>query len=96
MGYLPFVLTQFSLCFAFLFTARNVWSEVAKAAKLERKKNQETCPPVCKGKKGHGGARVNSGRKKAVYNKVNKEFYIVEFSLTSLTEINIVRASRHP
>ncbi|XP_078363690.1 uncharacterized protein LOC144647869 [Oculina patagonica] len=36
----------------------NVWSEAAKAAKLERKVMQETCPPVHKGKKGHGGARV--------------------------------------
>lgn len=36
---------------------------MAKTAKLERKKMQEICPPVRKDKKGHGGERVNSGRK---------------------------------
>lgn len=55
---------------------------MAKAAQLERKKMPETCPPVRKGKKGHGGACVNSGRKKALYNKVNTEFYTTEFSVT--------------
>ncbi|KAJ7361960.1 hypothetical protein OS493_014608 [Desmophyllum pertusum] len=53
------------------FQATDVWGEVAKAAKLERQRFQTTNPPLRKGKKAHGGPRTNSGRKKAVYNKVS-------------------------